>query len=185
VPSALWSGTPCQGGIDWPRKGAHQFRHTLASDLLRQGRSLSEIGEILRHRSPQTTAIYAKLDLRSLRGLALPGLEVDDEGAQEGVRDYIKMRRSWDTSCKKPKLLHDFTSFLQQQGASQITIPLAVQWAQRNPKVQPAEWARRLTCVRALLATGSPRTPNRDPGLGLDAASVPSRTTLSVHGGGD
>lgn len=61
-----------KAGIDWPRKGAHQFRHTLASDLLRQGRSLSEIGEILRHRSPQTTTIYAKADLRSLRGLALP-----------------------------------------------------------------------------------------------------------------
>jgi site-specific recombinase XerD len=64
--------TLARAGIDWPRKGAHQFRHTLASDLLRQGRSLSEIGEILRHRSPQTTANYAKVDLRSLRGLALP-----------------------------------------------------------------------------------------------------------------
>jgi site-specific recombinase XerD len=41
---------------------------------LRQGRSLSEIGEILRHRSPQTTAIYAKVDLASLRSLALPWL---------------------------------------------------------------------------------------------------------------
>jgi site-specific recombinase XerD len=40
--------------------------------MLRQGRSLSEIGEILRHRSPQTTAIYAKVDLGSLRSLALP-----------------------------------------------------------------------------------------------------------------
>jgi site-specific recombinase XerD len=58
--------------IDWPRKGAHQFRHALACDLLRQGRSLREIGEILRHRSPQTTALYAKVDLRSLRTLALP-----------------------------------------------------------------------------------------------------------------
>lgn len=61
-----------KAGINWPRKGAHQFRHTLASDMLRQGRSLSEIGEILRHRSPQTTAIYAKVDLGSLRSLALP-----------------------------------------------------------------------------------------------------------------
>jgi len=35
-----------------------------------------------------------------------------------------------------------------KQGAPHITIPMAVQWAQRNPKAQPAEWARRLTCVR-------------------------------------
>jgi site-specific recombinase XerD len=40
--------------------------------MLRQGASLDEIGEILRHRSPQTTAIYAKVDLVSLATLALP-----------------------------------------------------------------------------------------------------------------
>jgi len=43
--------------IDAPRKGAHQFRHGLASQMLRQGATLSEIGELLRHSSPQTTAI--------------------------------------------------------------------------------------------------------------------------------
>ncbi len=61
-----------RAGIDAPHKGAHQFRHTLATELLRQGASLSEIGELLRHRSPQTTAIYAKVDLAALRTLALP-----------------------------------------------------------------------------------------------------------------
>lgn len=61
-----------RAGIDSPRKGAHQFRHTLATQMLRQGASLAEIGELLRHRSPQTTAIYAKVDLASLRTLALP-----------------------------------------------------------------------------------------------------------------
>ncbi len=61
-----------RAGIDAPRKGAHLFRHTLACEMLRRGRSLSEIGEILRHRSPDTTAIYAKVDLLALRPLALP-----------------------------------------------------------------------------------------------------------------
>lgn len=61
-----------RAGIDSPRKGAHQFRHGLASQMLRQGASLSAIGELLRHRSPQTTAIYAKVDLASLSTLALP-----------------------------------------------------------------------------------------------------------------
>jgi integrase/recombinase XerD len=61
-----------RAGIDSPRKGAPQFRHALACEMLRQGASLPEIGQILRHRSPQTTAIYAKVDLASLRTLALP-----------------------------------------------------------------------------------------------------------------
>jgi site-specific recombinase XerD len=60
-----------RAGIDAVRTGAHQFRHALACQMLKQGASLSEIGELLRHRSPQTTAIYAKVDLDSLATLAL------------------------------------------------------------------------------------------------------------------
>jgi hypothetical protein len=40
--------------------------------MLRRGASLTEIGEVLRHRSPETTTIYAKVDLDALRTLALP-----------------------------------------------------------------------------------------------------------------
>jgi site-specific recombinase XerD len=40
--------------------------------MLRRGASLAEIGEVLGHRHPQTTAIYAKVDLKALRTLALP-----------------------------------------------------------------------------------------------------------------
>jgi site-specific recombinase XerD len=52
--------------------GAHQFRHALAIGMLRRGASLAEIGEVLGHRNPQTTTIYAKVDLDALRKLALP-----------------------------------------------------------------------------------------------------------------
>ena len=61
-----------RAGIDSPRKGAHLFRHTLATDMLRQGASLTEIGQLLRHRHPSTTMIYAKVDVSALRMLALP-----------------------------------------------------------------------------------------------------------------
>lgn len=61
-----------RAGIDSARKGAHLFRHTLATDLLRQGSSLEDIGKVLRHQSPNTTAVYAKVDLTMLRTLALP-----------------------------------------------------------------------------------------------------------------
>jgi site-specific recombinase XerD len=53
-------------------KGAHLLRHSLASEMLRQGASLSEIGQILRHNCPTTTEIYAKVDLSGLRELAQP-----------------------------------------------------------------------------------------------------------------
>jgi integrase/recombinase XerD len=53
-------------------KGAHLLRHSLATAMIRSGASMSEIGEILRHRSPSTTEIYAKLDFEGLRSLAQP-----------------------------------------------------------------------------------------------------------------
>lgn len=61
-----------RAGVTAPTKGAHQFRHGLATQMLRRGASLTEIGEVLRHRSPETTTIYAKVDLDALRTLALP-----------------------------------------------------------------------------------------------------------------
>jgi len=61
-----------RAGVNSPRKGAHLFRHSLATGMLRQGASLAQIGELLRHQHPNTTTIYAKVDLPALRSLALP-----------------------------------------------------------------------------------------------------------------
>lgn len=61
-----------RAGLTPPTTGAHLLRHSLATDLLHHGASLAEIGEILRHRSPQTTEIYAKVDLDHLRTVARP-----------------------------------------------------------------------------------------------------------------
>ena len=61
-----------KAGIVSARKGAHLLRHSLATDMLRKGASLDEIGEVLRHKSPDSTAIYAKVDLNALKALALP-----------------------------------------------------------------------------------------------------------------
>lgn len=55
-----------------PHQGAHLLRHSLATRLLRNGASLIEIGELLRHRNLDTTRIYAKVDERTLGVLALP-----------------------------------------------------------------------------------------------------------------
>ena len=61
-----------RAGIKTPYQGAHLFRHSLATGMLGRGASLAEIGELLRHQSPETTTIYAKVDFGSLRTLALP-----------------------------------------------------------------------------------------------------------------
>jgi site-specific recombinase XerD len=54
------------------RTNAHAFRHSLATAMLRRGASLDEIGQVLRHQDPRSTAIYAKVDLDALRRLAVP-----------------------------------------------------------------------------------------------------------------
>ncbi len=55
-----------------PECGPHTLRHSLASGLLAAGTSLSEVGEILRHADPRTTAIYAKVDRTALAELVRP-----------------------------------------------------------------------------------------------------------------
>jgi integrase/recombinase XerD len=54
------------------RVGAHRLRHTAATGMLRQGASLGEIGQVLRHREQKTTALYAKVDRIALGGLVRP-----------------------------------------------------------------------------------------------------------------
>ncbi|EME67305.1 integrase family protein [Rhodococcus ruber BKS 20-38] len=54
------------------RVGAHRLRHTLATEMLRAGSSLPQIGQVLRHRSTLATSIYAKVDDDALRVLARP-----------------------------------------------------------------------------------------------------------------
>jgi len=53
-----------------PRVGAHRLRHTVATEMLGAGAPLSEIGQVLRHSSLSTTAIYAKVDRTALRTIA-------------------------------------------------------------------------------------------------------------------
>ncbi|WP_291298461.1 site-specific integrase [Elioraea sp.] len=50
--------------------GSHLLRHSLATDMLRKGASLDEIGDVLRHRSRRSTAIYARHDIDGLRSIA-------------------------------------------------------------------------------------------------------------------
>jgi site-specific recombinase XerD len=70
--SSIVRRTLIRASVDSARTGAHLLRHTLAVDLLRNGASLDEIGDVLGHRSANTTALYAKVDLAALTTIALP-----------------------------------------------------------------------------------------------------------------
>jgi site-specific recombinase XerD len=66
-----------RAGIKRPGRGAaHLLRHSVASSMLRQGASLQEISALLRHRSIETTQIYAKVDVTALQQIAQPWPQV-------------------------------------------------------------------------------------------------------------
>jgi len=84
-------GTACHNaGVD--RIGAHRLRHTLATAMLRAGASLPEVGQVLRHRSARSTAIYAKVDETALRPLARPwpGTTPSAAGSDDAARTLAR-----------------------------------------------------------------------------------------------
>lgn len=68
--TAIVVGAAYKAGL--PPIGAHRLRHTAATELLRAGAPLAEVGQLLRHRSSLSTAIYAKVDRNALRWIARP-----------------------------------------------------------------------------------------------------------------
>src|SRR5436309_13462975 len=101
---------------------------------------------------------------------------------RKAVEDYIDMRRSLGYKLHQPAVLvPDFISFLEQKGASYITIPLAPEWSERNRSARPAEWARRLTIVRCVARArraSDPRPAVPPSGLRPDA---PRRSPPSIY----
>lgn len=68
--SAVVIGAAGRAGLEGIN--AHRLRHTAATEMLRAGAGLTEVGQVLRHASVLTTSIYAKVDRASLRALAQP-----------------------------------------------------------------------------------------------------------------
>ena len=60
-----------RSGLTLPTTGVHGLRHSYALHLLRQGTSLKTIGDLLGHRSPESTCVYLRLDVEDLRQVAL------------------------------------------------------------------------------------------------------------------
>lgn len=72
--STVVRGAVAQAGLHPAARGAHILRHSLGTRMIRAGASMAEIGEVLRHHSPGTTAVYAKVDFEALRTIAQPWL---------------------------------------------------------------------------------------------------------------
>ncbi len=74
--SSVVKGVMKRAGVVSPAKGAHVLRHTAATQMLRHGVPLDQIGLVLRHRGIDTTAYYAKADVDSLKSVSQPWPEV-------------------------------------------------------------------------------------------------------------
>lgn len=61
-----------RAGLRPPQRGPHLLRHSLATSMIQRGATMTEIGQLLRHRSAGSTELYAKVDFEGLRGIALP-----------------------------------------------------------------------------------------------------------------
>ena len=74
--SAIVARAISRAGVQTAFRGAHVLRHSAATEMLRQGATLQQVGAVLRHRYLDTTAHYAKVDVQRLRDIALPWPEV-------------------------------------------------------------------------------------------------------------
>ena len=135
--------------------------------MLRAGSPLAEVGQVLRHRSALTTAIYAKVDRDALAVLARPW-PVDAAGGcvvtgplRDGLADYLALRRALGYRLARPeKLLGQFLDHLEQAGEATITVAAALDWAR-----QPANGALELVGLPAVGGARLRHLPAR-PGPG-------------------
>ena len=152
--------------------------------MMRQGASLGEIGDVLGHRHPDTTRIYARVDLGALRPLALPwpsgGCAMNT--LREAVEEYLSMRRHLGFKLHDTERgLLDFVTFMEQRRAPVITQALALAWAQ--PTTQRATVTMgRATGLRTSLRAISPgdRPTHRGPVPGIAAVSAQAGKAVSV-----
>jgi integrase/recombinase XerD len=74
--SAIVARAITRAGVETSFRGAHVLRHSAATEMLRQGATLQQVGAVLRHRYLDTTTHYAKVDVQRLRDIVLPWPEV-------------------------------------------------------------------------------------------------------------
>ena len=143
---------------------AHRLRHTAATEMLRAGASLTEIGQVLRHRRPLTTAIYAKVDRDALRRSRGRGRERCAMSALRAAARPTTWRcaaRWASSSARDEKLLTEFIAWLDEHGATTITdadgarVGDAADGAQRELARPPAAVVRGFAALPARARPGA------------------------------
>lgn len=120
-----------RAGFDPAFKGAHLLRHSLATNMLRKGASLDEIGQLLRHVQTDNTQIYAKVEHPGTARYraTLAGRHVMST-LRTSLSEYLGVRRALGVKLREPgRMLQRFVDFAEHAGATYITTELALQWA--------------------------------------------------------
>ena len=164
---------------------AHRLRHTAATQMLRAGASLEEIGQVLRHRQaaddrdlrqgrPRRAARSSRG--RGRRGPVMTALE-------ERLAGYLAVRRALGYRlARAEKLLAQFIAWLNERGESTITTELALAWATLPPATDSNWHAHRLSVVRGFAAHVHALDPAHElvpPGPAAPAAAA--RGALPLH----
>ena len=150
--------------------GSHRLRHTAGTEMLRAGASLSEVAQVLRHRSIDTTVIYAKVDHLALRGLAMPWPGAAAMTAFcSAAADYLATRRAMGYKLAyQGQMLGHFVAYLEAAVAEHLTIAHALSWAKQPAEAAPVWWAARLGMVRSFARYLSALDPATEvPPVGL------------------
>ena len=138
----------------------HALRHTLACRLVNEGGSIKEVADVLRHRSLNTSLIYAKLDHRALTEVALPwpGSAAMSAASplQARVEQYLAERRrlGFELDTHGPSLARFARYVGQRRHRGPLTVDLMAAWARARPRAATATGplARRLAHAAALHA---------------------------------
>ncbi len=125
--------------------------------MLRKGAFLDEVGQLLRHRSRGSTAIYAKVDHGRLFMLARPAMVDRDGSTMRGMREqvvaYLRIRRSLGYKLvEHERFLDQFMDYLERSQATTITAENALSWAVLPADVDPRWHGARLSVVRGFAA---------------------------------
>jgi integrase-like protein len=115
-----------RANIDAPAKGAHLLRHTAATEMLRNGVPLDQAGLVLRHRSIDMTAYYAKAVVALLKQVAQTWPEVN--GMIAAVETYLAVRRAAGFTLSSTEyLLRSFADFATARKQRHIRTATAIE----------------------------------------------------------
>jgi hypothetical protein len=120
-----------RGTLDIPYLVVHCLRHSYAVRLLREGVSLKNIGDVLGHRSTESTCVYLRLNVEDLREIALPLPVPSDEVTMRSnlgsclsslIRQYVKLKQALGRDFgREGRVLAHVDQFLSKAGASDFT----------------------------------------------------------------